>query len=372
MVFKEHGDYEHKQRNRMKFMIKKLGWDRFVAEYQKCARLVRGRGPGAAARHRPAGRGDRPPTWSRAEAPAPSLIVSRVSPRCSRSARASRRRSSRSSCSATTRTARWRATNVRPQKQFGYVIAIVTVPLGDLTSEQMRVIGELARAYSDGTVRVTVDQNLVFRWVQRRRPARAVSASGGGQPRPRRGGDRGRRGELPGRGIVPARRHAVARPRPAARGHPAARPDLDRRGGRRAASRSAAARTAAASTTSPTIGFQGSVRRIGGKAVPQYFVMVGRRHDRRRRELRADRGEDSGAPHPGSGRTPDRTSTQREKQAGESAPAFFQRIDIPPRRRRAERSAAADSRADAAPRTSSTSPRPAEFTPEVMDGECSA
>ena len=61
--------------------------------------------------------------------------------------------------------ARWRATNVRPQKQFGYVMATATVPLGDLTSEQMRVIGELARAYGDGTVRVTLDQDLVFRWV---------------------------------------------------------------------------------------------------------------------------------------------------------------------------------------------------------------
>src|SRR6202040_2975954 len=32
-------------------------------------------------------------------------------------------------------------------------------------SEQMRVIGELARAYGDGTIRVTADQDLVFRWV---------------------------------------------------------------------------------------------------------------------------------------------------------------------------------------------------------------
>ena len=66
---------------------------------------------------------------------------------------------------------RWRATNVRPQKQFGYVMATATVPLGDLTSEQMRVIGELARAYGDGTVRVTLDQDLVFRWVPCRRRA---------------------------------------------------------------------------------------------------------------------------------------------------------------------------------------------------------
>ena len=39
---------------------------------------------------------------------------------------------------------------------------------GDLTRAQMRVLGELAPAYGDGTVRVTVDQNLVFRWVRSR------------------------------------------------------------------------------------------------------------------------------------------------------------------------------------------------------------
>src|SRR5207249_8701340 len=61
--------------------------------------------------------------------------------------------------------ARWRATNVRPQKQFGYVIATATVPLGDLTSAQMRVLGELSRAYGDGSVRVTIDQDLLFRWI---------------------------------------------------------------------------------------------------------------------------------------------------------------------------------------------------------------
>ncbi len=46
IVFKEHGDYEHQQRNRMKFMIKKLGWDRFVAGVSEA------RSPGAAARAR--------------------------------------------------------------------------------------------------------------------------------------------------------------------------------------------------------------------------------------------------------------------------------------------------------------------------------
>ena len=62
---------------------------------------------------------------------------------------------------------RWAATNLRHQKQAGYVAAIVTVPLGDLTSEQFRVMADLSLAYSDGTVRITPTQNLVFRWVKR-------------------------------------------------------------------------------------------------------------------------------------------------------------------------------------------------------------
>src|SRR4051812_18942736 len=34
-VFKRLGDYIHKQRNRMKFMIKALGWERFIEEYER-------------------------------------------------------------------------------------------------------------------------------------------------------------------------------------------------------------------------------------------------------------------------------------------------------------------------------------------------
>ena len=40
LVFKQHGDYEHRQRNRMKFMIKTLGWDRFVEELKKSSSQV--------------------------------------------------------------------------------------------------------------------------------------------------------------------------------------------------------------------------------------------------------------------------------------------------------------------------------------------
>ena len=34
-VFHQFGDYKHKQANRLKFLIKSMGWDRFLAEYRK-------------------------------------------------------------------------------------------------------------------------------------------------------------------------------------------------------------------------------------------------------------------------------------------------------------------------------------------------
>jgi sulfite reductase (ferredoxin) len=61
--------------------------------------------------------------------------------------------------------ARWRETNVRPQRQAGYVIAVVTLPLGDLTSEQGRALADIARRFTGDTLRTTVEQNMLLRWV---------------------------------------------------------------------------------------------------------------------------------------------------------------------------------------------------------------
>jgi sulfite reductase (ferredoxin) len=59
----------------------------------------------------------------------------------------------------------WRATNVYLQRQQGYATITVTLPLGDITSRQMRRLADIARKYVGDTVRTTVDQNIVLRWV---------------------------------------------------------------------------------------------------------------------------------------------------------------------------------------------------------------
>ncbi|MFQ5660176.1 MAG: nitrite/sulfite reductase [Gammaproteobacteria bacterium] len=66
---------------------------------------------------------------------------------------------------ADTAFAAWRSTNVYAQKQEGYAVSTVSLPLGDITSWQMRELADIARKFVGVTVRTTVDQNIVLRWV---------------------------------------------------------------------------------------------------------------------------------------------------------------------------------------------------------------
>jgi sulfite reductase beta subunit-like hemoprotein len=60
----------------------------------------------------------------------------------------------------------WARTNTRPQRQAGFRTAIVQLPLGDVTSPQMRALAALARRHGNGTLRATNDQNLLVPWVR--------------------------------------------------------------------------------------------------------------------------------------------------------------------------------------------------------------
>jgi sulfite reductase (ferredoxin) len=61
---------------------------------------------------------------------------------------------------------RFRAANVAEQKQEGFVTVEVKVTRGDLTPEQLRGLADITRTYAGGYARVTVQQNLVLRWVR--------------------------------------------------------------------------------------------------------------------------------------------------------------------------------------------------------------
>ncbi len=59
----------------------------------------------------------------------------------------------------------WYKTNVYQQRQAGYVAATVSLPLGDASADQLRALADIARRFVKDTLRTTVEQNILFRWV---------------------------------------------------------------------------------------------------------------------------------------------------------------------------------------------------------------
>lgn len=61
--------------------------------------------------------------------------------------------------------AEWLLTNVYQQRQAGYATVTINLPLGDLTSEQTFQLADISRKYVGDSLRTTVEQNIVLRWV---------------------------------------------------------------------------------------------------------------------------------------------------------------------------------------------------------------
>ena len=59
----------------------------------------------------------------------------------------------------------WAKTNLRPQRQEGYFVATVSLPLGDFTAVQARAMADVAAKYTGDAMRLTVEQNICFRWI---------------------------------------------------------------------------------------------------------------------------------------------------------------------------------------------------------------
>ncbi len=59
----------------------------------------------------------------------------------------------------------WISTNVYPQRQQGYSVVTLALPLGDFSSHQGRKLAAIAEQYVGDAMRLTVEQNIVLRWV---------------------------------------------------------------------------------------------------------------------------------------------------------------------------------------------------------------
>jgi sulfite reductase beta subunit-like hemoprotein len=169
---------------------------------------------------------------------------------------------------------RWMHRNVSRQKQPGYCHVTARLPLGDFTSGQMRVLADLAEAYSDGSLRLTVEQNVLFRWVKTESVEpfyQRLAAAGLAAPDAQTLSDVV---SCPG---AESCRLAVTQSRGLGRvltEHLGARPDLVDLVPSGTIKISGCPNGCGQHHVA-SIGFQGSVRKLGTKAVPQYFVLVG-------------------------------------------------------------------------------------------------
>jgi sulfite reductase (NADPH) hemoprotein beta-component len=364
-VFADSGDYQHKQRNRLKFLIKSMGWERWLEEYHRALETVRV----SPLRDRPANPDhtllEAPPNWPSPPPPESFTVEARAASAQLRGA------GIRPSLLPVTNDSeeRWLRTNSRPQKQRGYSTAIVTLPLGDLTGPQFRIIADLATAFGDGTVRVTVEQNLIFRWVKTERLHEFYGAITAARLATSGHGTIADVISCPGAETC---RIAVTQSRGLGRllgDHLRAHPEITDAAGPGDIKISGCPNGCGQHHIA-SIGFQGSIRKLGERAVPQYFVMVGGGADG---EVAAFGRVAAKIP---ARRAPEAVKRivglyRSERHVGEGLAVFLRRIDV-----RRVKDALADleglTEADAKPDDFVDLGEDHAFAPEVLDGECSA
>lgn len=153
------GERKNRKRNRLKFLVRKLGSDELRRRIEEQIVEVE-RGQGAELRQ---------------------ALVTRVGSHVDAPARPPQP----GLPGLTARQARFVATNTTQQQQPGYRAVTIKLPLGDVTAEQLRAIARLATDLGDGSVRTTNEQNLVLRWIPEADVVRvhdALEASGLGEP----------------------------------------------------------------------------------------------------------------------------------------------------------------------------------------------
>ena len=163
-VYHRLGDYQHRQRNRMKFLIRQLGWEGWRERFEETLAEVRAEGGVPFDASTAASVVEGAPDWVPPAAPSvdhvtrvagsvdvhgPGIMPGTVQLKPMSDAYLN-----------------WMRANVGLQRQEGFVHVTVRLLLGDMTAGQMYVLADLADAYSDGTARLTIGQNVLYRWVK--------------------------------------------------------------------------------------------------------------------------------------------------------------------------------------------------------------
>ncbi|RMH37171.1 MAG: HEPN domain-containing protein [Nitrospirae bacterium] len=154
-VFDNLGNRKNRNKARMKFVIDKLGFEEFARRWQETFNAIQ-----ASNGKRPLVLLDHPDT--------PPLIMpakaGNGSSQESESGLASNGHSTEPNGAGSSFDI-WRCTNVIAQRQAGFVSAIIKLPSGDITAEQMWMLADLAERHANGNLRTTISQNMIIRWI---------------------------------------------------------------------------------------------------------------------------------------------------------------------------------------------------------------
>ncbi|MBI2391289.1 MAG: nitrite/sulfite reductase [Deltaproteobacteria bacterium] len=134
-LFDRLGNRENRHRARLKYVLKKLGEEGFRARYAE----IRAEVDAEASAELKLPESPRRP-------PAPPVLLDAQPPGY----------------------LAWRAQSVVDQRQDGYTAVYVRLKLGDVTSAQMRALGPIFERFGDGSAYITIDQNILIPYVDRR------------------------------------------------------------------------------------------------------------------------------------------------------------------------------------------------------------
>jgi len=153
-LFNTHGNRKNKNKARLKFVVRERGWDWVREEIERNYRDIISNGGIATPETIPDGFGgfqaSPPPLGTAVQLP-PVLPSNGHVNGHSNSAYE-----------------RWLETNIREQKQTGYAMVTIKVPQGNLSGNQMHGLANISRRGGDSLLRVTVDQNLVLAYISLR------------------------------------------------------------------------------------------------------------------------------------------------------------------------------------------------------------
>jgi sulfite reductase beta subunit-like hemoprotein len=134
------GERKNRKRARMKYLFQRLGAERFIAEVDKqFAQVEREQGAALRAELNEMVSSYHPCQPMNPPSPLPQPVDPDF--------------------------AHWVRTNIFAQKQQGYYGANVQLPLGDITSSQLRVLASMARELGAGERRAANDQNFTVPWI---------------------------------------------------------------------------------------------------------------------------------------------------------------------------------------------------------------